>query len=154
MLRLYLSEWKKLLHLRVLVVSFALLLALNGALAVWQAEKTIGAQEWTAEEAEALYALYPAQQDTLKGYLQELKAYAHTQLLAAAKPTLGEAFVETRQGIYTDGLYTGDLALLERLMVDAARPAQYRQTMQAAIENAQVNRREAHFQGYTDEDFI
>ena len=54
MLRLYLSEWKKLLHLRVLIISFAILLVLNGALAVWQVEQTLGAQEWTAEEAQRL----------------------------------------------------------------------------------------------------
>ena len=54
MLRIYLYEWKKLLHLRVLIISFALMIILNGALAVWQVEQTLGAQEWTAEEAQSL----------------------------------------------------------------------------------------------------
>ena len=54
MKQLYLSEWRKLLQLRVLLISFAILLALNGALAVWQVEQTLGAQEWTAEEAQRL----------------------------------------------------------------------------------------------------
>ena len=54
MRQLYLSEWRKLLQLRVLLISFAILLVLNGALAVWQAEQTLGAQEWTQEEAQRL----------------------------------------------------------------------------------------------------
>lgn len=154
MKQLYLSEWRKLLQLRVLLISFAILLALNGALAVWQAEQTLGAQEWTAEEAQSLYALYPERVEELEAYYAELQAYAESQRRIQMTTPVGEEFIETRQGIYTDGLYTGDLALLDRLMADAAVPAKYEKTMNAAIKNAQINRREYLYQGYTEEDYV
>ena len=154
MKQLYLSEWRKLLQLRVLLISFAILLALNGALAVWQVEQTLGAQEWTAEEAQSLYALYPERVEELEAYYAELQAYAESQRRIQMTTPVGEEFIETRQGIYTDGLYTGDLALLDRLMADAAVPAKYEKTMNAAIKNAQINRREYLYQGYTEEDYV
>lgn len=142
MLFLIFSELQKLLRLRVLTVTFALLLILNGTLTHWQAEQTRQIQPWSAEEAEAVYALSPTQAETLAAYADELRAYENLQRKADR-----EESVETLQGIYTDGLYTDDLALIEYLQADAALPAKFEKTMQAAITNAQINYREALYRG-------
>lgn len=148
MLFLIFSELHKLLRLRVLTVTFALLLILNGTLTLWQAEQTRQAQPWSTEEAEAVYALYPTQAETLAAYADKLRAYENLQRKADR-----EESVETRQGIYTDGLYTDDLALIEYLLADAALPAKFEKTMQATIINAQINYREALYRGEREDGY-
>ena len=113
-MKLLIPELKKLFTIKLLLWMMVALLVANGLLARWHslsAEKDAG---YDGKKISQVVELYASDPEAVEAYADELKEYrrAQSKLQSQAKKE-GREFVETRRALYSDGLYTEDLELID-----------------------------------------
>ena len=150
-MKLLIAELKKLFNIKLLLWMMAALLAANGLLAWWHslsAEKEAGYDGRTIANVVRLYA---EDSEGMQSYADELTEYkkAQSKLKSQAKKE-GKAFVETRRALYSDGLYTEDIELIDIAKSLARSSARFPDEVKQYIKNTEINRAEYIYYGYDE----
>ncbi len=150
-MKLLIPELKKLFTIKLLLWMMAALLSVNGLLAWWHSlsvEKDNGYDGITISKVVDLYVADP---EGVEAYADELTEYrkAQSKLKAQAKKE-GREFVETRRALYSDGLYTEDLELIDIAKRLISSNARFPDEVKQYIKNTEINRAEYLYYGYDE----
>jgi len=151
---IFMHELRKLLNSRFVIVSLLILLALNGIVAARQAKQTEESNICSVKVLSRIYEDHYNDPEEIDAYYDELTAYKKSQ--AKVKKEAGQAgieFIETRQSIWTDGLYTDDLTIIEEMREYAFSCSNYPNEVAKYIANAETNKNEFLKAGYSSDSF-
>ncbi|MGM9641655.1 MAG: ABC transporter permease [Eubacteriales bacterium] len=150
-MRLLIPELKKLFTIKLLLWMMAALLTANGLLAWWHSlsvEKEVGYDGRTVSKVVELYAADP---EGIQAYVDELTEYRKAQsILKAQAKEEGREFVETRRALYSDGLYTEDLELIDIAKSLISSASNFPKEIRQYIKNTEINRTEYLYRGYDE----
>ena len=109
------AETKKQLKNRLLLISFCLLAVINGVMAARQSALTEAGRPAPGRLLTEIYTEYVEDPARLEEYYDELVEYTKSQRkVQKAAEQSGEEFIETRQSIWTGGLYSDDISIIQR----------------------------------------
>ena len=150
-MKLLIPELKKLFTIKLLLWMMVALLAANGLLARWHslsAEKDAG---YDGKKISQVVELYASDPEAVEAYADELKEYrrAQSKLQSQAKKE-GRDFVETRRALYSDGLYTEDMELIDIAKRIISSNARFPDEVKQYIKNTEINRAEYLYYGYDE----
>ena len=150
-MKLLIPELKKLFTIKLLLWMMAALLVANGLLAWWHSlsvEKDVGYDGRTITKVAQLYAADP---EGMQAYEDELIEYrkAQNKLKSQAKKE-GREFVETRQALYSDGLFSEDIELIDMAKKAISSDARFPDEVKQYIKNTEINRAEYLYYGYDE----
>ena len=150
-MKLLIPEIKKLFTIKLLLWMMVALLAANGLLArchSLSAEKDVG---YDGKKISQVVELYASDPEAVEAYADELKEYrrAQSKLQSQAKKE-GRDFVETRRALYSDGLYTEDMELIDIAKRIISSNARFPDEVKQYIKNTEINRAEYLYYGYDE----
>ena len=148
------AETKKQLKNRLLLISFCLLAVINGVMAARQSALTEAGRPAPGRLMTEIYAEYVEDPARLEEYYDELVEYTKSQRkVQKAAEQSGEEFIETRQSIWTGGLYSDDISIIREMREFSRKVSGYPDEVAIYIKNAETNRREFLSAGYSEDSF-
>lgn len=151
---IYRLEFKKIIENRFVIISFLLIFLLNAFVAYRQAKQTEAEEPAPGKILADFYEEYISSPDEIDAYYDELKEYRKSQAkVKKAAEEAGIEFIETRQSRLTEGLYTDDIDIIDRMRVYAAECTLFPNEIEKYIKNAEINKKEFLKSGYPENSY-
>ena len=138
----------------MVIIALILILLLNAFFVLQQIKQTESERMCSGSILADIYAEYAENSTQLDNYYVELKEYQKSQqeVRKAAKKA-GLDFIETRQSIWTEGLYTDDIDILDELYAFVADRDNFLHEVTVYVGNTETNINEFLKNGFSENSY-